>query len=488
MESPKPRTRLIYSAFLSLLGIAIVVGGGLQFPTYVQPLNLFLLLFFAIATQSTMTYMVGGNVIVSVSDAISYAAVGLYGPVAAAMIAAISELGLWLISIRSDKREWPHKIERLGVNSGIHGFSILLAGFTFVAIRNWLGDETLLGLTMPWFIGAIVGDQLNFWLLTVIIYLANGIKPLDSWRENRWAVPMNVLVMSIGGGLIALAVVQFGLLGLAIFTLPIVLSAYSFRVTVNNAKKQMALLEEMVAARTQELADANKELEALHKDKDAFLAVLTHDMRTPLTSIKGYASILRDREVTREQQLHIAKVIVRSQETLLEIVNNILEIEKLESGTPVLLERSKYDLALQVKSVAESVEALALEKDIHLHHAEVPSPVMVTADEKKIERVLMNLISNAIKYTPEGGSVCIDTRVNGPHAIVEVSDTGYGIPEEELPHIFDRFRRVKGHRHIAVGTGLGLAIVKSLVDAHNGEIEVTSTEGEGSRFVVNLPI
>lgn len=121
---------------------------------------------------------------------------------------------------------------------------------------------------MPsWFVGAIIGDQVNFWLLSVIIYLANGVRPKEVWRENRWAIPMNVLVMSIGGGLIMLAVVRFGLLGLAIFVLPIILSAYSFRVTVNNAKKQMEGLEEMVTLRTHALADANHKLESLHKEK-----------------------------------------------------------------------------------------------------------------------------------------------------------------------------------------------------------------------------
>jgi len=99
----------------------------------------------------------------------------------------------------------------------------------------------------------------------------------------------------------------------------------------------------------------------------------------------------------------------------------------------------------------------------------------------------LNLISNAVKYTPKEGLVSVDTQMNGHYAIVEVKDTGYGIPTDELPHIFDRFSRVKGHQHIAIGTGLGLAIVKSLVEAHDGEITVESQEGAGSTFTVKLP-
>jgi len=244
----------------------------------------------------------------------------------------------------------------------------------------------------------------------------------------------------------------------------------------------------LVVERTQDLAEANVELEQLSKDKDAFLAVLTHDMRTPLTSIKGYSSILRDRDLGRDQQVKIAKIILRSEETLLEIVNNILDIEKLQSGAPILLERSNFDLALLVSAAAESIAALASEKNIALHHQDVPQPILITADEKQMQRILLNLFSNAIKYTPEGGTVSIDTRMKGHDAIVEVKDTGYGIPEDELPFIFDRFRRVKGHQQKAVGTGLGLAIVKSLVEAHGGDISVTSEVDVGSTFTMRIPL
>ena len=480
--------RQLYSAILSLSGLVIVILGLLSFPEYENPSILLLLLFFAIATQSTMTYLVGGNVSVSVSGAISFAVVGLYGPVAAGMAAAIAELGLWLLSLRPENRDWHHELERLGVNSGIHGISILVAGIIFVLLRQTLGNGSFVIEAIPWFVGAVIGDQVNFWLLSIIIYLANGVRPKEVWRENRWAIPMNVLVMSIGGGLVTLAVVQFGLLGLAIFVLPIILSAYSFRVTVNNAKKQMVELEEMVTLRTQALADANHKLETLHKEKDSFLAVLTHDMRTPLTSIRGYGSILRDRDLTREQQSKIAKVILNSQDTLLEIVNNILELEKLQSGTPILLESSNFDLALLIKNTAESLETQALEKQITLNYDQIPSPIMVTADMGKIRRVILNLISNALKYTPEAGLVSVRTEVNGRFATFQVEDNGYGIPADELPYIFDRYSRVKGHRHLAIGTGLGLAIVKSLIEAHNGEISVASEEGVGSTFTFKLPL
>jgi signal transduction histidine kinase len=480
--------RNAYSFAVSITGLVLVVWGITQFPTYEQPVMLILLLALAILTQSTMTSMVGGMSSISVSSAISIAAVPLYGPVAAALVAAAGELGLWFISIRMDKPDWKRAVERLGVNVGMNATAMLLAGIAFQQTAALLSENTFAGYTLPWLVGALVGDQVNLWLLSLIVYLAHGVKPLSVWLENRWAVPMNVAVMAIGGGLLSTAVSEFGFIGIAIFFLPILLSAYSFRVVTNKTKEQMTQLEEMVELRTADLARANKELETLNTEKDAFLAVLTHDMRTPLTSIKGYASVLKDREITPEQQQHIAKIILRSQDTLLEIVNNILEIEKLQSGTPVLLEYTTFDLALMTREAAELLEAQAAEKALTFEYERVPTPVMIEADINRIERSVTNLISNAVKYTPRGGQVKVSTGVNGRYAFVSVNDTGYGIPPHELAHIFDRYSRVRGHQNLAVGTGLGLAIVKSLAEAHQGTIEVESEVDVGSTFTLKLPL
>lgn len=501
--------RKVYSTLLSLVAIGLLALGITQTPGYTPLFSFFLLLILAIFTQSTVSSLVGGTVSLSVSSAISLAAAPLYGPVAAAFVAMAAEVGLWVINSYTDRPNWQRAVERLGVNTGMNGVSAFLAGGVLVITADWLGPQTVWGATIPWLLAALVGDQVNLWLLTVIIYLAHGVKPLTTWKENQWAIPINVLVMSVGGGLLSLAVREFGLLGVAIFFLPIVLSSYSFRLTTNATKKQMTELEGVVALRTKDLADANSQLgeknqqlgeandqlenanqtlAGLHKEKDAFLAVLTHDMRTPLTSIKGYASILRDRELPREQQIKICKVILQSQETLLEIVNNILEIEKLQSGTPVLLEYSQFDLALLLKTTAETLEAPAQERHIQMVYDPVPSPILINADMQKIQRVLLNLVSNAVKYTPEGGRVQVEVGVNGRFATVCISDNGYGIPADELPYIFNRFTRAKKHQSMAVGTGLGLAIVKSFVDAHNGEIVVQSEEGVGSTFTVTLPL
>lgn len=521
------KLRSVYSLIISISGIILILTGIYQVSREHPPLTFFLLLGLGVLSQITMTSFVEGNAGISVSSAISLTTASLYGPQLGALVAAAAEIGLWLMRnynrLDDPKQDWRKEFELLGVNIGMNSLAAVMAGITLQWLTGFFTGSSILSNTVPWIIGAVVGDQVNLWLLIFIIYLAHGAKPLHVWRENRWAIPINVLIMSAGGALLASAVREFDLLGIAIFFLPIVLSAYSFRLTVSNAKKQMENLEEIVAVRTKALAQANQQLEetnyqmertnlqlgeanlqlaeaneqmeianeelqTLHMDKNAFLAVLTHDMRTPLTSIKGYASILRSRELEREQQVKIAKVILHSQETLLDIVNNILEIEKYQSGAPIVLECENFDLALLTKTAVESIAAPAMEKEIKLHFEEVPDPVLVTADFSKIQRVLLNLMSNAVKYTQEGGDVTITTVANGRYAIFSVQDTGYGIPEDELPTIFDRYSRVKGHQHIAIGTGLGLAIVKSLVEAHQGEISVTSQVDVGSVFTVKLPL
>lgn len=479
--------RGIYLSTISLLGIVLLVIGIFHIPQ--DNLLLFsLLLLLAIAAQFTATSLASGDVTVDVSTAIGLATVALYGPYAACVVASASAATSSMLSLRTSWPGWARTIERIAFNVGMVSVAMFIAGLVFEGINLWLDSIAVVSEVAAWLIAAVINDQANLWILIGLLHLQIGLNPIEIWSDHKWAIPINVLVTSVGGFVLAFAVREFNVLGALIFFLPILMSAYSFRLYVTQSKRQQQELEELVELRTADLAKANKELEEVNKDKDAFLAVLTHDMRTPLTSIKGYASVLRDREVTLEQQQHIAKIILRSQDSLLEIVNNILEIEKLQSGTPVLLEYSSFDLALLTKGSAELLEAQALDKELTFEYDRVPTPVIIEADMSKIERVITNLISNAVKYTPRGGSVKVMTKVNGRYAFVSVNDTGYGIPADELPYIFDRYSRVRGHQNLAVGTGLGLAIVKSLVEAHDGAIDVESEVDVGSTFTLKLPL
>ncbi|MCA9970811.1 MAG: hypothetical protein KC425_11385 [Anaerolineales bacterium] len=464
----------------------LIVFGISQLTTYDSLLIFFLLTILAIGSQITTTVL-GEDVMVDVSTAVAMSVVFIYDPFAAALVSICATTAAVVSNFRSNWQGWERAATRVLFNIGMVGSAMLCAGVVFQYSRSLLGEDTLLGNTLPWLLAALVNDQINLWLLVGILHIQNQVKPLDIWHQHKWAIPINVLVISVGGGILALAVTRFDILGIAIFFLPVVLSAYSFRLYVNQTRRQMERLEELVAERTNDLSIANKELAELHKTKDAYLAVLTHDMRTPLSSIKGYASVLSKGTLSADQQKHISKILTRSQDSLMEIVNNILDIEKLQSGKPIELDRTDFDLAYLVTLVSETLVGQAAEKEIALHFDPAPDMLMVNGDREKLKRVIMNLVSNAVKYTDEGGSVHVSTRISDNYAVVDVTDTGFGIPTEELPYIFDRFRRVKGHQHLAVGTGLGLAIVKSLVEAHGGEINVTSQENVGSTFSVSLP-
>jgi signal transduction histidine kinase len=480
--------RNYYLTAVSIVGLVLVVCGIVQIPTFDNPGILALMVLLAVVAQVTATSLFSGEVTVGVSTAISMATVPFFGPFAAATVNAAAELSVSLISIYQQKPGWRRSLERVGFNVGMGSISIFIGGVVFGAVQQALEPEQWVGQIIPWPIGAIVTDQINLWLLIAMIYLQNGARPLDIWKDHRWAMSINILVTSIGGGLLAFSLNQFDWWGVAIFFLPIMLSAYSFRLYVIRAREQMSHLEEMVEQRTRALAEVNKTLADLHREKDAFLAVLTHDMRTPLTSILGFADLLAMHDhLPLDRVKEISRIVLRNGETLLEIVNNILDIEKLQSGAPVLLDRENFDLGVLVQDCVEAVSPQAVEKAITLT-CEIPPTLFVNADQQKIKRVILNLVSNGVKYTQEEGKVKIMLVENSRYAILSVADTGHGIPADELPFIFERFRRVGKHRKLAVGTGLGLTIVQSLVQAHDGEILVESEEGVGSTFTVKLPL
>jgi signal transduction histidine kinase len=493
-KMPKPRD--LYLALVSLCGLILVAAGIFQIPTFDQPVIFALLVGLAIGAQFASTSLMKGRVMVEVGTAVSLATVPLYGPLAAVVVAGTAGAVLSVISIRADRPGWRRALERLGFNVGMNGIAIFLAGLVYQAIAGWLGADTLLEEIITWGLAAVVNDQINIWLLIILLYLQHGTRPLEIWLENRWAMPINVSVMAVGGSLLAFAVAQSGYRGIIGFFLPVLLSAYAFRLYVNRTQAELTKLEELVQLRTQAmeeaneaLKEANQQLADLHKEKDTFLGVLSHDMRSPLTSIQGYTSwMMGQPELGDEERNHMLEVIRRSGQALLELVNNILEIQQLQAGTPILLDLESFELDRLVQETVETIQAQARDKKITLDYIPPADLIVIYADKPKVQRVVTNLVTNAIKYTPSGGQVCVRAGLNGRHAIVEVKDTGYGIPAEDLPYIFERFRRVRKHQTLAAGTGLGLAIVKSMVEAHKGEITAESEEGKGSTFTMKLPL
>ena len=444
-----------------------------------------LLFMLAAAAQIVATFVqIGENKIAyEVGTAVGLAAVPIFGLEAAVVSVVVAGLSFWFFAKRGiplKEKNW----KQPAFNTGMHSLAIVAAGLIFLALEKQLQtlNPYVTGLII-WAVAAIVYDQVNFWLLATMLRLVKGkqFNPLRFWCEQRWAMIINIVILGVGGFFLFFAITRFDWVGILIFFLPIILSSVAFHAYVRQMKAHMDNLEAIIAERTQELSD-------LMMEKDAFLAVLTHDMKSPLTTINLYANILRQRPDILQAKPHMTDIILHSQQILTEIVNNILDLEKLQTGGMMYMEKERIDLVPVLEYAAQALMAQAENKAIQMKANILADSIILEADRQQLERVLQNLISNAIKYTPKEGEVFIEAHVKDGMAVIHIQDAGYGIPEEELPYIFDRFHRVAKHQTKAAGTGLGLAITKALVEAHNGTIGVTSQEGTGSTFTISLPV
>jgi signal transduction histidine kinase len=220
------------------------------------------------------------------------------------------------------------------------------------------------------------------------------------------------------------------------------------------------------------------------------IANVSHDLRTPLATLQGYIEtmLIKESQLTNEERRHYLETAIRHCERLSKLVSELLELAKIDSYE-VSVQREAFNLNELVQDVVQKFQLKAEEKQINIVtniQEEIP---FVHADIGLIERVLENLIENAIHYTPEGGSISVVLTPEEGSISVRVSDTGRGIPEDELPHIFNRFYQLEKSRKGEEGhSGLGLAITKGILELHERSIEVTSSLGSGTSFTFQLPV
>lgn len=224
--------------------------------------------------------------------------------------------------------------------------------------------------------------------------------------------------------------------------------------------------------------------------KSDFVSMVSHEIRGPLNSVLMQHKVILDElagEITEKQR----EILTRASEKINALVNlssELLDLSKMESGL-INMEKENLELGSIVADQVTFYQSSAQEKHISLSLASRPTLPKVLANRMNMEEVLSNLIGNAIKYTPENGSVTVSAEVEEAFIKISIADTGLGIAPEDLDRIFNRFYRVKNEKtRYIIGTGLGLPIVKGIVEAHNGRIEVKSREGEGSTFSVYLPV
>lgn len=244
-------------------------------------------------------------------------------------------------------------------------------------------------------------------------------------------------------------------------------------------------LEDIVFDRTEELSVANNKLKELDELKSKFISNVSHELRNPVASLKLYVNLLNKSSNGNSQRYLSA--IGRQIDILTHLVENVLDISHLETDSANIM-LSPCDLKLVVRRVVESSRPRAEAADLELQLTLCPEPTIVLGSATKLMQLISNLVSNAINYTEEGG-VSLEISAIANEVIIVVEDTGIGIPQEDMPHLFERFYRGHNVNELEIqGTGLGLGIVKEVVDLHMGNIMVESEEGTGTRFQISLPL
>ncbi len=233
----------------------------------------------------------------------------------------------------------------------------------------------------------------------------------------------------------------------------------------------------------------NERLHELDRMKDDFVASVSHELRTPLTSIRGYLELLREGEageLTEEQQQFVS-IVERNSDRLLRLVGDLLFVAQVEAGK-ITLDPGSTDVEELVRQAVDAARPAATEKGIEFD-LDLEGLSELHADRARLAQVLDNLISNALKFTSPGGHVAVRTTQHADVVVIEVSDDGMGMSEEDQEQLFQRFFRTASATEQAIqGTGLGLAIVKAIVEAHDGVISVESVAGKGTIFRVELPL
>jgi signal transduction histidine kinase len=249
-------------------------------------------------------------------------------------------------------------------------------------------------------------------------------------------------------------------------------------------------LEDRIRERTSELDSRTRELEAASRHKSEFLANMSHELRTPLNAVIGFSEVLQARMFgpLNDKQGEYVEDILHSGRHLLSLINDILDLSKIEAGR-MELERAPFELSTAIDNAVTLMRERAARRGITLHWVAPATLASLVADERKVKQVLLNLLSNAIKFTPEGGTVAVHATRDAEHVTVAVSDTGVGIAATDLELVFEAFRQAgNDYTKKQEGTGLGLSLARRFVELHGGRLAVESEVGRGSTFTFTLPL
>lgn len=231
-----------------------------------------------------------------------------------------------------------------------------------------------------------------------------------------------------------------------------------------------------------------EELGKLEELRKSFIANISHDFRSPLTSIKGFVQAMLDGTIPVDSQDKYLNIVLDESERLTKLTNNILDLTKMEGGE-IKLDIVEFDLHEVIRKIIIGFEQRIVEKDLKINLLLIQERLIVLADIEKIQRVIYNLLDNAIKFVNNADEITVETSVVSKKALITISDTGPGIEKDSLKYVFDRFHKAdKSRGRDKKGTGLGLAIVKQIIKNHGEDIIVESEVGVGTKFIFELPV
>ncbi len=342
--------------------------------------------------------------------------------------------------------------------------------------------------------GEVVGQLLVMAAVMVIAYAPNNPQPTTFlmmagavWATSRFPSRWAVLELVVLGGLITwLAQRQDGPFQ--------VLSTDSTLVTVLGGMQSFMATTVLIAltataAALEREREANSRMHSMDRAKNEMISTISHELRTPLSSIVGYVELLQDgMDLPEQRRADLLARVARNADRLLALARNVLLVAAVDERKWVPYKRL-IDLREVVLAAQDAAVVPAGRHDLHVSIKVPEEPMHVHADTQEIERVVINFVSNAIKFSPDPGTIHVRLATMGPMGRISVEDTGLGIAKEDQQRIFERFFRSSFARQQAVpGTGLGLSIARSIAQAHGGTIGFRSEEGEGSTFWLDLPL
>jgi len=521
-----PRMAQFYVAIITAFG-AMVFAMSLPH-TFPDPLLLASLLLLACVTSAwkvTLPLSLSSGSTLSVSYAADLMTLLLLG-LGPAVIVAVA--GAWMQCTFKVKQSYP--LYRTAFSMSAEAITMVETGLAYVSLGGTPGFIDLSSIAKP-LVGAIATYfVVNTNLIAGAIALSSGRSWWSVWHDEfLWSAP-SFMVAGSAGALAALVVERGRHWEALLLLAPVYLTYRTYELFVGRLEDQrrhvnetqqlhsealealrQALNAEQALAQEKErlattladmtrLEDARRQLlnrehaaraaaEQANRLKDQFLAMVSHELRTPLNAILGWSELLHSGKLDEAKSGRAARAILESGKRQAQLIDELLDVARIMSGK-LRLERSTVDLIDIVQSAVAVVQPVIEAKHIQVLVDSDPGLSTVFGDSSRLQQVIWNLLSNAVKFTPEGGIVRVQLRSTGGTAEMIVSDSGQGIPQEFLPHVFEPFRQADASTtRTHAGLGLGLSIVRQIIEAHGGTVAADNNpDGPGAVFTVRLPI